>query len=130
MKNFGDLEIYAELDTTILNISLSNPSTPACHFLVQYYTNPKIQHFASCMHSSLYLYLPNSNSFEAPPNPNTNHSSTTTTLWLTCNVAAPPFCPLVIGGRRREERSTRNFAHQLKMVLQPHPLFPADQDNH
>jgi hypothetical protein len=29
-----------------------------------------------------------------------------------------------------EGKVNKNFAHQLKMVLQPHPLFPTDQDNH
>jgi hypothetical protein len=52
-------------------------------------------------------------------NPYPNHPCRPTTHWSTCTVAAPLFCPLVFGGRRREESSTRSFAHQLKMVLQP-----------
>jgi hypothetical protein len=66
--------------------------------------NPRI---ASCMQSPPYLLLAISNLFETTPNPPTNYSSTTTTPWSTGTVAPPLFCPLVSGGRRREERSTK-----------------------
>jgi hypothetical protein len=50
-----------------------------------------------------------------------------TPLWSSCTVAAPSSLSPSVWREKERRNVNKNFAHQLKMVLQPHPLSLADQ---
>jgi hypothetical protein len=68
------------------------------------------------MHSSSYLYLTTSNSFETPPNPSIDHSSTPPSLWskitVACTLSPCLLCLEVASGGTHE--SISNLATCLK----------------
>jgi hypothetical protein len=80
------------------------------------------------MHSSSYLYLTTSNSFETPPNPSIDHSSTPPSLWskitVACTLSPCPLCLEVASG------GTHEYISNLATCLKPAAAIPSQAGHH